>query len=266
MELLLFRAALAPLLVLLATLVARRLGPRRGGQLLGAPTTTGPFLAVTWLGYGPAKTAAAAHGSVTGTLVVACFCLAYGRLAAGRRPTRTLAAALPCAAGAALVGAGCESVWVSGGLALAVAVVGLRTLPASGASGRPPRPAQRWELPARMLLSGATVLVGVAAANALGPFLGGVVSSLPVLLAIMVPSVHRSAGAPPATDMTRGALSSAVGTLGFLLVLCLAPVRLGPLACLVLAPAAFVIGTSLLRWCALRVASAQPVMGWTGIR
>ncbi|WP_329587277.1 hypothetical protein OG500_37865 [Kitasatospora sp. NBC_01250] len=258
MELLLLRVALAPSLVLLASVVARRLGPRRGGQLLGAPTTTGPFLALTWLASGPERAASAAHGTVTGTLVVACFCLAHARLAPTRPPGRTLALALLCAAGAGLVGAGLDEVRLSAALTSAVIVAGLLTWPATGADHRQPTAARGWEIPVRMALSGVTVAGALAAAAALGPFVGGVLSALPVLLSIMGTSVHRTAGAPAAAELMRGALTSAAGTLGFQLVLCFAPVPLGPAAAFALALTALLTGDRLLRLGLPRSAAARP--------
>ncbi|MEV7026135.1 hypothetical protein [Kitasatospora sp. NPDC093558] len=247
METLLLRAALAPSLVLLASVVARRLGPRRGGQLLGAPTNTGPFLALTWLAAGPAAVASAAHGTVTGTLVVACFCVVYARVAPARRPAWTLALALLGAAAAGLTGTLCDNVWVSAGLTLAVVVAGLLTWPAASSNAGRTSPPRTWEIPARMLLSGVTVVAALCAGAALGPFVGGVLSSVPVLLSVMGTSVHRTAGAPAAVDMMRGALTSAAGTLAFLLVLCLAPAHLGPAAAFLLALAALVAADALLR-------------------
>ncbi|MFD8087956.1 hypothetical protein ACFV4F_40435 [Kitasatospora sp. NPDC059722] len=247
METLLLRAALAPSLVLLASVVARRLGPRRGGQLLGAPTSTGPFLALTWLAAGPAKVAEAAHGTVTGTLVVACFSLAYARFAPARRPPWTLVLALLCAAAAGLVGTLCGTVWLTAGLALTVIVTGLLTWPEADPAGGRTGPARAWEIPVRMLLSGVTVAGALAAGAGLGPFVGGVLSSVPVLLSVMGTSVHRTAGAAAAVDMMRGALTSAAGTLAFLLVLCTAPTRLDPVTAFVLALVALAAADSLLR-------------------
>ncbi|ANP51433.1 hypothetical protein AVL59_19095 [Streptomyces griseochromogenes] len=130
MEILLLRTALAPSLVLLVSVVARRSGPRRGGLLLGAPTTSGPFLALMWLDGGSAAAARAAHGNVAAQLVVVSFCLAYGRFAPALRPSRTLTAALACAAGAGLAAAVCPNVWLTAALALAVIFAGLRSWPA----------------------------------------------------------------------------------------------------------------------------------------
>ncbi|MBM9618170.1 hypothetical protein JE024_05330 [Streptomyces zhihengii] len=81
-----------------------------------------------------------------------------------------------------------------------------------------------------MALAATTVLTAVAAAGALGSRAGGVLSSLPVLLAIMVPAAHRAAGPAAAAAMSRGAARSAVGTLAFVLVLSVTAARLGVLA------------------------------------
>ncbi|MEU1514501.1 hypothetical protein ABZ490_20460 [Streptomyces sp. NPDC005811] len=248
MESVLLRAALAPSLALLVSLVARRMGPRRGGQLLGAPTTTGPFLAVTWMNSGPATTASAARGSVGGLLVVACYSLAYARLAPARRPAPTLLLALLCALAAAVVGPASGTVWVSAGLTVSVVALGLLTWPDAASDGPAPGPARRWEIPTRMALSGAIVTAALVATAVIGPLAGGVLAALPVLLSVMGPSIHRTAGAGPAADLMRGALTSVAGTLGFLLVLSFAPLAYGPAVAFPLALTAFAATDSLVRY------------------
>jgi hypothetical protein len=204
--------------VLLVSVVARRSGPRRGGLLLGAPTTSAPFLVFMWLDGGNEAAARVAHGNVAAQLVVVSFCLAYGRFAPVLRPPRTLTAALVCAAGAGAVAAVCANVWLTATLALTVIFAGLRTWPAPAHADRPPDRARRWEIPVRMAVSAITVLLAVGAADALGSFIGGVLSALPVLLAVMAPSLHRSSGAEAAAAMMRAALTVAPGTLAFLLL------------------------------------------------
>ncbi|MEU1179879.1 hypothetical protein ABZ464_19915 [Streptomyces sp. NPDC005820] len=253
MESVLLRAALAPSLALLASLVARRMGPRRGGQLLGAPTTTGPFLAMTWMNSGPTTTASAAQGGVAGMLVVACYSLAYARFAPARRPARTLLLALLCALGAAVVGPAFGNVWLSAALTSSVIVLGLLTWPDADPAGRSPGPARRWEIPTRMALSGVIVTAALITTAVIGPLVGGVLAALPVLLSVMGPSIHRTAGAAAAADLMRGALTSVAGTLGFLLVLSFAPLTLGPAMAFLLALAAFAATDSLVRHGVARV-------------
>lgn len=251
MEILLFRATLAPCLVLLVSLAARRAGPRWGGRLLGAPTTTGPFLLLLCTSSGTATAAGAARGSVAGQLAVAGFCLTYGRLAARLRPAATLAASLACAAAAGAVAAGCANSLSAAVIGFAVIGFGLATWPPATTPGPTtphdpgpapaPAPSPRWEIPSRMALSAVMVLAAVTAARAAGPFVGGAISALPVLLAVMGPCLHRSCGSAAASSLMRGALTSGAGTIGFVLVLHETLVPLGILAAFALALSALAL-------------------------
>lgn len=238
MEILLLRTALAPCLVLLVSLVARRVGPLWGGRLLGAPTTSGPFIAVLCLGSGTATAAHAAHGSIAGQLSVACFCFAYGRIAPRRRPLITLLLSLAVVAAAAGLEVVCgDEVWPAAALALVLVLINLPkpapTAPPASVPEQPAPDSPSWRpIAGRMAVSGVIVFASVTVARVAGPFLGGLLSALPVLLSVMAPSLHRSSGAGAAVELLRGALTSVAGTLAFLLVLCAALIPLG-------APAAF---------------------------
>lgn len=243
MEILLLRIAFAPLLVLLVSLVARRVGPRLGGRLLGAPTTSGPFLAVLCVGSGTGAAANAAHGSAAGQLSVACFCFTYGRIAPRRRPAQTLVLALAAVTLAGAVEILCgDDVLVTAVPALVLILLNVPSLPTRraprpelGPESEPgPTPLSNRAIGARMVLSGVLVLTSVTVARAAGPFAGGMLSALPVLLAVMAPALHRTSGAVAAADLVCGALTSGAATIAFLLVLCAALVPLG-------APAAFAL-------------------------
>lgn len=263
MEILLFRAALAPLLVLLVSITGRRLGPRLGGRLLGAPTTTGPFLFVLSLSAGTSTAAGAAHGTAAGQLTFTCFCLAYGRLALGRRPLSTLAAALSCAAVAILVATVLDNVLLTAALSALLITAGLLTWPAPSRRQPSQPPARRWEIPTRMLISAVMVLAATEVAVTAGPFVGGIASSLPVLLAVMGPSAHRTSDVL-ASEMMHGALISCLATISFLTVLALTLVPLG-FAAFPLALVAFVLADSYPRaLAARRVSRSSPPRGRTG--
>ena len=92
-----------------------------------------------------------------------------------------------------------------------------------------------------MAVSGVTVLVAVTVADAAGPFVGGMLSSAPILLAIMAPSIHRSAGPDAAAQFARAALTSGLATVSFLLVLDAALEPLGAPAAFALALAGLVL-------------------------
>ncbi|MGI5459915.1 hypothetical protein ACQEWB_43490 [Streptomyces sp. CA-249302] len=247
MENLLLRVALTPCLVLAVSVAARRLGPHRGGLLIGAPTSTGPFLLLMCSTYGPRTAARAAHGCVTGTLVVACFGFAYAHFARALRPAWTLPSALAGAATAGLAGTLLGNTLATAGLTAAVILAGLATCPPGDRGHRPPSRSRAWEIPLRMAMATTMVLTAAAAARTLGSFVGGMLSALPILLAIMGTALHRTAGAPVATDLMRGALSATTGTLCFLLVLGATLVPLGPALAFPLGLAALTAAQSLVR-------------------
>lgn len=98
MDILLFRGVLASALVLLVSLAARRLGPRAAGQLLGSPTTTGPFQALLCMTSG---TGGGGTGHARQHHRTAGRCDLHPRLRMPRprlRPALTLLLALGCAA------------------------------------------------------------------------------------------------------------------------------------------------------------------------
>ncbi len=166
------------------------------------------------------------HGCAAGQLTVTCFCLAYGRLAPGRRPLATLAAALTCSAPAAILATVIDNILLTAALSALLVTAGLLTWPDSPE----PRPrqaaAQQWELPARMAISAAMVAGSTEVAVAAGPFVGGIASSLPILLCVMGPSAHRTSDAV-ASEMMHGALISCLATISFLTVLALTLKPLG---------------------------------------
>ncbi|WP_416981852.1 hypothetical protein [Streptomyces sp. T028] len=147
-----------------------------------------------------------------------------------------------------MVGSAVGRVRLSAALTSSVIVAGLLTWPDADADGPAPARVRRWEIPTRMALSGVIVVAALTATAAIGPLAGGVLAALPVLLSVMGPSIHRTAGAAAAADLMRGALTSVAGTLGFLLVLCFAPHTPGPVAAFPLALIAFAATDSLVRY------------------
>ncbi|MFD4509254.1 hypothetical protein, partial [Streptomyces sp. NPDC058457] len=87
MEILL-RTALAPCLVLLVSVVARRSGPRLGGLLLGLPMTSVPFVMLLWLDAGSEAAPRAARGLLAAQHHDAGIRLSNGRLTPALRPAR----------------------------------------------------------------------------------------------------------------------------------------------------------------------------------
>lgn len=252
MEILLFRTALAPCLVLLVSLAARRLGPRLGGRLLGAPTTSGPFIAVLCLSSGSAAAAHAARGGAGGQLCVAGFCIVYGRLAPRCGPALTLVLSLVCVAVAGAVETLCgDDIAVTVALVLLLILVNVPA-PVRVRPDPDPNSLSRGAIAARMVLSGTVVLASVSLAHLAGPVAGGMLSAMPVLLIVMAPALHRCSGAAAVADLLRGALASGSGTVAFLFVLCVALVPCGPIAAFALALGALAAIDAVVRRAAVR--------------
>ena len=223
---LVLRLVLAPSTVLAASLVQRRLGPLRGGRLIGYPLTTAPFLLVLCLGSGPAAAAHAAAGVVAGQMAVIGFCTAYGRLATRLAPGVTVAAALGCAVVSAAAVALIGVAWLIALVVLGAIAVALATWSADDGGDVPSRPQRGWELPVRVAVSGVLVAVLSTGVPLLGPYLAGVLSTAPVILTVMAPSTHRSAGPVAAGRLVRGAMATMAASVVFVTVIAYA---LGPL-------------------------------------
>nr|WP_052478731.1 hypothetical protein [Kibdelosporangium sp. MJ126-NF4]CEL20336.1 conserved protein of unknown function; putative inner membrane protein [Kibdelosporangium sp. MJ126-NF4]CTQ97561.1 conserved protein of unknown function; putative inner membrane protein [Kibdelosporangium sp. MJ126-NF4] len=236
MEVLLLRVTLAPCLVLLASILAHRIGPRFSGRLLGLPLTTGPFLALICLEAGPDAAARAAHGAALGQLTVVVFCVAYAAAAMHTGPGTALALSVPCGLMVAVSAVLADTVW----LCVAAPVAAILYRPALTDPVEQPRQRSRWDLPMRMAVSGGIVLLLTTTAPLLGPVLAGAVASLPLLSLVLAPSVHRSSGGVAAAGLMTGVLVSAASTMAFLVVVSLTMVALDPVAAFGLGVAALV--------------------------
>ncbi|CCI53808.1 hypothetical protein [Nostocoides jenkinsii] len=101
MSLLFVKLILAPLIVLIATLLGRRLGPRAAGVFVGLPGTAAPFLLTMYLMHGPVAATTTAAGGSAGQLICATYCIVIARTV--RRLTRCSPASRRSASPSALV-------------------------------------------------------------------------------------------------------------------------------------------------------------------
>jgi hypothetical protein len=254
---LVLRLSLAPLIVLVASLAQRRLGPRLGGRIVGFPLTTGPFLAVICLQYGPAAAAHAAAGVISGQMVVVGFCLGYAHLASHVRPLWALAAALVLGAGAGAALSAVHPPWLATLIVLAAVAVGLITWPALAATAEdlPRRRDGAGAVATRMAVTGGLVAGLAAAARVVGPYLAGTLSSMPVILSVLVPATHRSHGPAAAAEILRGALLSIGSAVIFITVIAYTVDGTAVVAAFALATLAL-LASNLLPWS--RLTPARP--------
>jgi hypothetical protein len=143
----LIEVVLAPALVAVATLAARRWGNGVGGLVSAFPAIVGPVLLIAALQHGSAFAARAANGTLLGLVALATFAVAYGAAARRLGWPGSLAAGWAAAGVAGLV-VGNAAAGPPAGLAAAAVSLGLahRMLagltragaPSSGAEPAPP--------------------------------------------------------------------------------------------------------------------------------
>ncbi|HUM16938.1 MAG TPA: hypothetical protein VL086_14685 [Candidatus Nitrosotalea sp.] len=227
MDNLILKLLVTPALIGAATLVGRRWGQSIGGWLVGLPLTTGPVAFFIALDHGAAFAAAAVVGSLVGAIAEAAFSVAYGRSAArGGWPRSLLVGSVAYAAVAAVLQGLVLGPLLLFGLVIVALIVALGLMPAGETAAvlAPPPP---WDLPARMVLATAVVLVLTALAPRLGARVSGLLATYPLFAAILTAFGHRLQGAGAAVSVLRGLLFGLFSFAAFCLVLAVGLVPLG---------------------------------------
>jgi|SRR5262245_43292469 len=226
------KVVLTPALIGAASLVGRRWGPAVSGWLVGLPLTSGPVAFFLALNQGQAFAADAAIGTLAGTISQAVFCLTYGWLApCCGWPLTVLASVLGFAVTTAALHSmalGAVPLFFAVVLTLAVALrfmSGGRDAIGPDADGLP-----RWDIPARMVVATAFVVLLTGVAPALGPRLTGLLAPFPLYAAILAVFAHRLQGPASAASVLRGLLFGLFAFAGFFCTLgvLLQSVGIGP--------------------------------------
>jgi hypothetical protein len=212
---LVLQLAVAPALVGAATLAARRWGQRTGGLVSAFPAIVGPVLLVAALDHGPAFAATAANGTLLGLVALAAFALAYGRVAERSGWRASLALAWAAAGLAGLAVAALAAGPPAGLIAAAVSLAAAHRLLPRARIAVPAVVVPRWDLPLRMALTAALVVSLTAAANHLGPVVGGVLAALPALASVLTVFTHARHGAAAVVELLRGMLGGMAGFVCF---------------------------------------------------
>jgi hypothetical protein len=232
------RVLLAPCFVVCASGVAHRFGARVGGVVAGLPVIAGPILLVLALQHGSTFAGRAAVGALLGMVGLAAFVLAYVAVARWRGwPSAVLAAY----AAFALAIVAIRPVSVAALPALLIAcgslVVTLWLLP------RPPRgdavtlaPA-RWDLPLRAACTAAAVLVVTAIAATLGPHLSGLLTTFPIITAVLSVFTQARRGRDETTRLLRGFTVGFFSYAAFCFVVSITIRPFGVIGCFALATA-----------------------------
>lgn len=204
MGMLLLKMALAPALVIGATLVGRRWGWRVGGVLIALPLVAGPILLIITLEHGKAFGAQAARGALLGMAALGAFCVVFAR---ARRLGWVSALAFGWIAYGVIAAAG--SRWDApplGGLAVAVIAIAISRVllgaddDPGDAHGTPPP----WDLYARGASTAVLVLTITTAADKLGPAVSGVLTPFPIATSVLAAFALARDGPAAAASMLRG--------------------------------------------------------------
>ena len=228
MNTLLLKLIVTPVLIGAASLAGRRWGETLSGWFIGLPLTSGPVCWFLAIEQGTGFAAAAARGCLAGAAAEAGFCQAYAIAARKCGWICSLAAGtLAFATGAALFQIAHPPLWMLALVVYAALTTALLLMPelATGRAGFPEPPA--WDLPARMAVATALVLLLTEIAPLLGAQLSGMLATYPIFGAVLAAFAHHQSGAAAAGRVLRGLLIGLFGFTGFFLCLALAIEPLG---------------------------------------
>jgi hypothetical protein len=226
MSLIFSKLVLPPLLILLASLAARRWGDAIGGWLVGLPLTSGPVAAFLAIQYGADFAALATNGSLVGTAAQACFSLSYALLAQRGWVIALMGGSAAYTGAAFLIQAMPLPHWGFFVVALATLTVAAQFIP-NRDTLRSPIDSPWWDLPARMVVVTTLVITLTAAAALVGAKTAGVLASFPIFGTILAIFAHRVKGAAMATQVLRGMVLALYGFAVFFFILGLLLVKVG---------------------------------------
>lgn len=223
MNSLLLKLVLTPLLIGVASLAGRRWGHGVSGWLVGLPFTSGPIAFFLALDYGPGFATRAALGIAAGTISQTGFALVYGWSAARGVALALLAACLAFGLATAallpiMLPIPALALLIAGVLMLALA---LMPHPSRALTDdvQDSLPLPSWDLPARMVVATAFVLLLTSLASGLGPRLAGLLAPFPLYGTVLTVFAHKLQGPEAARGVLRGLLFGLFAFAAFFLVI-----------------------------------------------
>ncbi|HSN70931.1 MAG TPA: hypothetical protein VLT59_05455, partial [Steroidobacteraceae bacterium] len=201
----------------LASAAGRRFGPGFSGWLTGLPLLAGPISIFVSIEQSPAFAAHAAGGTLLGMWSSCVFCLAYDRFARFGWPAAATAAVLGFAGATWAL----EPLALTPALALAGVYAGatlcLLAIERPTDTLAPVRlPA--WDMPVRLAIAAAFVLLQTSIAGWLGPKLSGLVTPFPIVVILLTVFAHVQQGASAAARVLRGFLMGMYAFSAFFLI------------------------------------------------
>src|SRR5262249_20178928 len=192
------KLVLTPTLIGAVSMAGRRWGPGVSGWLVGFPLTSGPVAFFLALDQGVSFAAGAAGGGPSWGAPPAARCGLSGRRArAPRWPAALFAGSLGFAGATVVLQHLTLTLVPRLALVVGTILVALVFMPWDSAGPRPAR-GPRWDIPARLVVTTAIVLLLTGLATALGPSLTGLLSTFPLYGAILAGFAHHLEGPGPA--------------------------------------------------------------------
>jgi hypothetical protein len=248
-SLLLLKLILTPSLIGAASLAGRKWGHAISGWLVALPLTTGPIVFLLALTHGTAFAARTATGILAGGFSLAAFVLIYGRAAPRLTWLPTLALATLAFGVMTLI---LDSVTLPVLPLWAAVVAGfllvMQLLPRGlSANDAPATLPGRWDIPLRMIIATAFVVLITGLAPALGPHLAGLLSPFPLFTATLAAFGQHLNGAAAAIKVLRGLLMGlfSYATFMLMLILLLEPAGIAPAFVVAIAVTAVIQGGAL---------------------
>jgi uncharacterized membrane protein (GlpM family) len=233
------------------------------GWLVGLPLTSGPVIFLLALAHGASFAAAAATGTLAGTLAECVFCLAYGWIAwRGGGWWAVVGGCLAFLGGAfALSLVRLALAPLCGAIVLAL-LASLWLMPHTPApdtdAAADAAAAPWWDLPARMLVATAFVVLLTDAAPTLGPQMTGLLAPFPVYATILAVFAQRQQGPAAAVRVLRGLLLGLFSFAAFFVTLALLLERASVGVALACAVVCALVAQGYSLWAMRRRASAPP--------
>jgi hypothetical protein len=226
----LFKLLFAPLMLATTSLVGRRWGTSIAGSLAALPVVAGSIALFVSLERGPAFGSHTAAATLVGIASLGWFSLAYAHASFrfGWLPCLTLAYLAIVVASLAIVPLAHAPGLAILAFTLATLAVASRLMPEAKPGPRLVPPA--WDIPARMAMGAALVVILTAFAGILGPELSGLLAALPMITSVLLAFTHRHEGAERARGLLRGFVAGLVATSVFLEIVTegVVPLGIGP--------------------------------------
>jgi hypothetical protein len=229
MNSLLLKVLVTPALIGTASLAGRRWGHSISGWLIALPLTTGPITLFLALSHGPAFAASSAAGTLAGGISQAAFVTAYSQLAwRWKWPASLAAAVMGFAIATAILQPLTLPLVPLCVIVFLVFILVLRALPRQTDPNEVNESLpSRWDIPLRMLIATAFVVLITELAPAVGPRLTGLLAPFPLFTATLAAFAHHQAGPAAAIKVLRGLLMGLFSYASFFFVLALLLVPAG---------------------------------------